>query len=167
MINDVEKRLAEYRAKKAKKPIREELAQKPEVQNIIQVQPADKEDPEELEPLLEKELEYAAQEPEENNPTGVRHLLDKYSRQVNITLTVLKFLLWATLMTLFVEIEFGAVFFILSLFYVIYSNLRSGPKVKGEPSAYSVFNPNCEAIDGTLTAEQFERELILGPKAVH
>ena len=30
---------------------------------------------------------------------------------------------------------------------------------KDEPSAYSVFNPNCESIDGTLTAEQFENEI--------
>ena len=30
---------------------------------------------------------------------------------------------------------------------------------KGEISAYSVFNPGCEAIDGTLTAQQFENEL--------
>ena len=29
----------------------------------------------------------------------------------------------------------------------------------GEASAYSVFNENCEAIDGTLTAQQFEREI--------
>lgn len=26
-------------------------------------------------------------------------------------------------------------------------------------SAYSVFNENCERIDGTLSAEQFEREI--------
>jgi hypothetical protein len=29
----------------------------------------------------------------------------------------------------------------------------------GEMSAYSVFNPGCKAIDGTLTAEQFENEI--------
>lgn len=39
-------------------------------------------------------------------------------------------------------------------------NLTNEPKKKGEASAYSVFNPNCEQIDGTFTAEQFERELL-------
>ncbi|TRZ17681.1 hypothetical protein HGM15179_009399 [Zosterops borbonicus] len=35
----------------------------------------------------------------------------------------------------------------------------------GELSAYSVFNPGCAAIAGTLTAEQLERELHYGPAA--
>ena len=34
-------------------------------------------------------------------------------------------------------------------------------------SAYSVFNPNCESIDGTLTAQQFEREIRHGPAAAN
>ena len=38
--------------------------------------------------------------------------------------------------------------------------MRTGPKRAGEISAYSVFNPNCETIEGTFTAEQFERELL-------
>ena len=37
----------------------------------------------------------------------------------------------------------------------------------GEMSAYSVFNPNCESIDGTLTAQQFEREIRHGPAAAN
>ena len=32
----------------------------------------------------------------------------------------------------------------------------------GEASAYSVFNENCEAIDGTFTAQQFEQNLRRG-----
>ena len=71
----------------------------------------------------------------------------------------LKFILWAILFKLSVEVEFGAVFVIFSLFYVILTNLRSGRRKPWEPSAYSVFNPGCEAIDGTLNAEQFEREI--------
>ena len=43
------------------------------------------------------------------------------------------------------------------------SNL--GKRKAGEASAYSVFNENCEAIDGTLTAQQFEREIRHGPAA--
>ncbi|XP_058019781.1 SAYSvFN domain-containing protein 1 [Ahaetulla prasina] len=76
----------------------------------------------------------------------------------------LKFLLWLVLLGLFVELEFGLPYFVLSMFYWIYVGTR-GPRERqpGEKSAYSVFNPGCEAIQGTLTAEQFERELQYRP----
>ncbi|XP_012602379.1 SAYSvFN domain-containing protein 1 [Microcebus murinus] len=78
--------------------------------------------------------------------------------------TFLKVLLWLVLLGLFVELEFGLAYFVLSLFYWMYVGTR-GPEEKqeGEKSAYSVFNPGCEAIQGTLTAEQLERELHLRP----
>ncbi|XP_072031379.1 uncharacterized protein [Amphiura filiformis] len=73
----------------------------------------------------------------------------------------LKIILWVALLVFFVIIEFAAVYIVFTLFYVMYANMRSGRETKrpGELSAYSVFNPNCERIDGTLTAEQFEKEL--------
>ncbi len=46
--------------------------------------------------------------------------------------------------------------------YSLYGSRRP----RHEPSAYSVFNKDCESIDGTLTAEQFERELRYGPTNV-
>ncbi|KAK7072328.1 SAYSvFN domain-containing protein 1 [Halocaridina rubra] len=73
---------------------------------------------------------------------------------------VLKCLMWMLLWKVFILLEFGAVYFIFSAFVFIWYNMRSGPKRKGEISAYSVFNPNCEVIEGTFTAEQFERELL-------
>ncbi|KAG5324741.1 SMDC1 protein, partial [Acromyrmex heyeri] len=75
---------------------------------------------------------------------------------------LLYFLLWATLYMIALEYEFGAVYFILSALIFICLNTRSGPKRRGEPSAYSVFNPNCEAIEGTLDASQFEKEIRYG-----
>ncbi|XP_007130033.1 SAYSvFN domain-containing protein 1 [Physeter macrocephalus] len=79
-------------------------------------------------------------------------------------ITFLKVLLWLVLLGLFVQLEFGLAYFVLSLFYWMYVGTR-GPeeKMEGEKSAYSVFNPGCEAIQGTLTAEQLERELHLRP----
>lgn len=72
----------------------------------------------------------------------------------------LKVIMWLLVQKVFILLEFGAVFFIFSAFLFIWYNLRNEPKKKGEASAYSVFNPNCEVIDGTFTAEQFERELL-------
>ncbi|XP_069810319.1 SAYSvFN domain-containing protein 1 isoform X2 [Dendropsophus ebraccatus] len=82
------------------------------------------------------------------------------------TILLLKFLLWLVLLGLFVELEFGLAYFLLSMFYWLYEGTRRpGIRKKGEKSAYSVFNPGCEAIEGTLTAEQFERELQYRPLA--
>ncbi|CAG0891091.1 unnamed protein product [Darwinula stevensoni] len=69
--------------------------------------------------------------------------------------------LWATLQFIFFKLEFGAVFFICSIFYLIWRNLRTRPQKPGELSAYSVFNKKCQAIHGTVTAEQLQREFFL------
>lgn len=83
------------------------------------------------------------------------------SRQLGLTnLTLLKILLWLVLLGLFAELEFGLPFFVLSLFYWLYEGLRSpAAREPGELSAYSVFNPNCQPLMGTLTAEQLEGEM--------
>ncbi|KAK3909335.1 SAYSvFN domain-containing protein 1 [Frankliniella fusca] len=86
---------------------------------------------------------------------------------LSITLYALYTLLWATLMGIAVQLEFGAVFFILSLLVLMWLNTRTKKKKPGEPSAYSVFNPNCEPIDGTIKPEQFEAELRYGTVAAH
>lgn len=77
-------------------------------------------------------------------------------------LTVLKILLWIVVFFLFVELEWGAVFVVFSAFFFIFTNMRSGRRKPWEPSAYSVFNPGCEPIEGTLKPEQFEREIRYG-----
>lgn len=79
---------------------------------------------------------------------------------------VLKFLFWSLLWGFFIQIEFGTVFFFVSMFYWVYASMQAGSRKAWEPSAYSVFNENCEAIDGTLNAEQFERELKFGAGSV-
>lgn len=78
----------------------------------------------------------------------------------------LKFLFWILLWGFFIQIEFGTVFFFVSMFYWVYASMQAGTRKAWEPSAYSVFNENCEAIDGTLNAEQFERELKFGAGSV-
>ncbi|XP_058803130.1 SAYSvFN domain-containing protein 1 [Phymastichus coffea] len=83
------------------------------------------------------------------------------------TMCILYFLLWLTLYIIAIKVEFGAVYFVVSALVFIYFNTRSGPKKRGELSAYSVFNPECQSIDGTLKAEQFEQEIRFGAASVH
>ena len=73
---------------------------------------------------------------------------------------LLKGLLWAIVWALTIELECGAIYFIISLLGLVYFNTRSGTKKEDSgPSAYSVFNPDFERIDGTFTSDQFERQL--------
>lgn len=83
---------------------------------------------------------------------------DTSQTTTKLILRVLSFLLWLTLWGLFIELQFGAVFFTLSLLLFVYFNTRTGGK-DNKPSAYSVFNKNCERIQGTLTAEQMQKNM--------
>lgn len=65
---------------------------------------------------------------------------------------------WLMAQWYFSYIEFGLVFFVSSLFIFLFTNL--GRRKSGELSAYSVFNPHCERLPGTLTAEHFETDLL-------
>ncbi|XP_013115712.1 uncharacterized protein LOC106093233 [Stomoxys calcitrans] len=67
--------------------------------------------------------------------------------------------LWITVYIIAIELQFGIVYLMMSALLAIYLNTRTGPKKNNEISAYSVFNKDCISIDGTLKAEQFEREM--------
>lgn len=84
----------------------------------------------------------------------------------NKLILALKIIFWFLLWGFFIQVEFGTVFLFLSMFYWLYCSMKEGTRRPWEPSAYSVFNENCEAIEGTLSAEQFERELKFGAGAV-
>ncbi|XP_057371985.1 SAYSvFN domain-containing protein 1-like [Daphnia carinata] len=87
---------------------------------------------------------------------------DNQNGQFKYVLLCLKIILWMVLYLLCLELEFGALYVILSAFYLIFTNFRTGQRKPWEPSAYSVFNPGCEAIDGSLKPEQFEKEIRYG-----
>uniref|UniRef100_A0A914CZ68 SAYSvFN domain-containing protein n=1 Tax=Acrobeloides nanus TaxID=290746 RepID=A0A914CZ68_9BILA len=72
---------------------------------------------------------------------------------------VTTFCFWFTGQILMVHAEFGIVYFVISLFILMFLNL--GVRKEGEMSAYSVFNPDCERLLGQLTGEHFERDLLL------
>ncbi|XP_059355027.1 SAYSvFN domain-containing protein 1 [Carassius carassius] len=156
----MERKLAEFRARKKA----EAEAQKP-AESVIQTETK----------AMSLDSPAVCPDTPEQKPTSCLqspHTQDSSHRLLNPTcggwlqrvalthLTLLKVLLWLVLLGLFSELEFGLPFFLISLFYWLYEGLRS-PRARqpGEMSAYSVFNPDCQPILGTLTAEQLEGEM--------
>ena len=83
-------------------------------------------------------------------------------RDVIIEKNVVQVLLWLCAFSLAVYAEFGAVFVLTSGFAAIWLNLGRNRGRRGAPSAYSVFNPGCESLDGTLTGEQVDQTIRRG-----
>ncbi len=105
--------------------------------------------------------------------TNTDTIPEQEQKQSEITITTnwwiisLKILLWTLMWGFFIEIEFGLAYVAISGLVFIVASLRGGKKrAPGELSAYSVFNKNFEAIEGTLSADQFEKELRYGPTSV-
>jgi hypothetical protein len=73
---------------------------------------------------------------------------------------LLKILIWIFFYLGFLKLGFGAVYFVVSGLWFMWTNTRRDRRKKGEASAYSVFNPNCEALDGALNAEKLEKQLL-------
>lgn len=161
----MEQKLAEFRA-------RRQAAKSAQKDQHVPPEPAD---------TVAQSAEEMTEKKTEDKPTPVQSepkqersdwLLDTAvgrwlsSRLAFTNLTLLKILLWLVLLGLFVELEFGLPFFVVSLFYWIYEGLRS-PEARqpGELSAYSVFNPDCQPLLGALTAEQLEGEMGYRPLA--
>lgn len=73
----------------------------------------------------------------------------------------IKCLLWFTLLVIFIRLEFGAIYFIISLLYLIWTSMNSRRR-RNQLSAYSVFNKNFEKIQGTFSGEDYDRQLRRG-----
>lgn len=82
--------------------------------------------------------------------------------RIEWAIIILKILIYIIGQTVAYLIEFGAVFFCLSLLYLIWCTLDDRKRAKNELSAYSVFNPNFEEIDGTVTADQLKKQITFG-----
>uniref|UniRef100_A0A3P9MGN0 SAYSvFN domain-containing protein n=1 Tax=Oryzias latipes TaxID=8090 RepID=A0A3P9MGN0_ORYLA len=166
-VASMEKKLAEFRARR-----RAEKSKMSEADLQSRQQSADVHDEQ-----PQKTDDTTAYHSQEDDVTGVERRRDWLlesrvgrwlaSRQLVLSnVTLLKVLLWLVLLGLFAELEFGLPFFVISLFYWIYEGLRSPDQRKpGELSAYSVFNPDCQPLLGSLTAEQLEGEMGYRPLA--
>jgi hypothetical protein len=65
--------------------------------------------------------------------------------------------IWMAIYVICIHFRVGTLWFMFSAFVSIILNL--GERKKGEASAYSVFNEGFQSILGTMTAEQFEKEI--------
>ncbi|CAG9860565.1 unnamed protein product [Phyllotreta striolata] len=149
---DITKKIEEYRKKKAKI-----VEEKPIVTN------GGDQNKEHLEKLLDTD------DTSSILSDDLQHSIEESPNHLTLANKLyygLCFLFWIVLYVIFIELQFGTVFFIVSCLVGIYLNTRTSPKRKGEISAYSVFNKDCKSIDGTLKAEQFEREIRFGPGMV-
>ncbi|KAI4469063.1 hypothetical protein MML48_2g00017521 [Holotrichia oblita] len=86
---------------------------------------------------------------------------------IDVITYALWLVVWGTLYAVFIKLQFGTIYLIVSAIVFICFNTRTKPKRPNEISAYSVFNKDCKSIDGTLKAEQFERELLFGRGIFH
>ena len=78
---------------------------------------------------------------------------------IDYAIFVVKLMMWVIGQLVFNVLGFGIVYFTTSLFALIWLNLGTKKRKQGELSAYSVFNENCQNIEGTLTGEQFDAEI--------
>lgn len=119
-----------------------------------------------INPKLQSNLKKRLITPTETENPLITHQMDLPEVQeqtpkefrIKLIKIILKFILWATLFALFIKLEFGIVYFVCSLLVIICLNTNVGKR--GPISAYSVFNPNLERLQGQITAEQLERSLI-------
>ena len=143
--DDVRERLSKYRLEKAKKE--QKTGER-----------------EESQPIQDTEIT-SEQSKDFNSVTN--DLPVHVSNNAGWALFALKILLWCTLQALFNEIEFGVAFFVASCLFFIVWSLKGSRRNPSQLSAYSVFNKDFEQLQGTLTAEQFDREIRHGPTSVH
>lgn len=82
--------------------------------------------------------------------------------KIDYIIIAVKVLIYILGQILAVIIGFGAVFFSISALIFICTNLRNRKRRRNELSAYSVFNPGCKPIQGTISAQQLEDQLKFG-----
>jgi len=163
-MSDTKAKLEAYR--KRKKADEEKEAKKKAVWNALTLQPlrqrltANNNEEKEDGSLEQENLENDTSEDLEIDDES-----DEEWKPIDWAILVVKFMVWLCLQVVFVKIEFGAVFFLFTGVFLMLTNMSK--RRHDQMSAYSVFNPNCEAIDGTLTAQQFEREIRHGPTATN
>jgi len=154
-FEETKNKLEEYRKKKLEEEIQSSRRQL--IWDLVTLQPVRRN-------LTRNKKADESEEKDENKPPEDQEddeeTKDRTWSRIDYAIFFVKFLVWACIQMIFVKIEFGAVFFIVSCILFMTSNL--GKRKSGEASAYSVFNENCEALDGTFSGQQFDQQLRRG-----
>ena len=69
--------------------------------------------------------------------------------------------LWCCVCGVFVELGFGLVFLLVSALVALFLSTETGQKARDKLSPYSVFNPNCQEIQGTYNADTIADSMYL------
>ena len=110
--------------------------------------------------------ESAGSETSEMSATSSSKITELEGYEPRPLATALKLGAWFVLWGVSIELGMGVVYVVVSGLLLMVYSLYGSRRRSHEPSAYSVFNKDCENIDGTLTAAQFEKELRYGPTTV-
>ncbi|KAJ2953442.1 hypothetical protein O0L34_g1036 [Tuta absoluta] len=133
-----------------------EMEKKEEEVLLMEEEPVFKERPPAYEDPIEAVSEVSeleSVEEEIQNPESWKYFITKWTIYT---------IIWATGWMFFIMQGFGAVYFAISILIGICLNTSVRKKRPGEASAYSVFNKNCESIDGDLKAEELQRQMMMG-----
>lgn len=179
--NEVENKLLEFRAKqnKAKKPENSILSQPKSISNwILRRKNTNKNETSEMsDPENSADTDLLLRANSQNQTLNDSDLEDSYTVESDDQIDrkpiqcfdkrdwpilLLKVGIYVVGQILAIILEFGAVFFSISLLIFICTNLRNRKRRKGEMSAYSVFNPGCKPIEGTVNADQLQGQIALG-----
>lgn len=86
--------------------------------------------------------------------------IPRYAEYIDLAIIVMSVIVWLLCWALFIQFEFGLVFFSISLIAFIFLSLGKRRSSR-ELSAYSVFNPDCRRLPGTLTGEHVDKGIKL------
>lgn len=158
-MDEFEERLARFRRAKAAEAEAEREAARPKKPTPVNVLRSF------FAALIPKGSEQTSTETNSSNsnrfydpsPTIDDEPVDLRFSRTNLLKIGLAFLLWAIFFVIFIKLEFGAVYFIVTTLIAIY--LNTGRRKPGTKSAYSVFNPNVERLHGQVTAEQLQQNM--------
>ena len=105
-----------------------------------------------------KQVEEGYEDPDEALRKEAKRRLEEAKKPFNpLDIVTMKnigiLLIWLIIYKIFLYFGFGLVYFFITIILLIFTNLED--KKIGSLSAYSVFNPNCERIPGTLSLDAF------------
>lgn len=117
-----------------------------------------------------KQVEEGYEDPDEALRKEAKRRLEEAKKPFNpLDIVTMKnigiLLIWLIIYKIFLYLGFGLVYFFITIILLIFTNLED--KKIGSLSAYSVFNPNCERIPGTLSLDAFNMGIPRGSGIVN